>query len=217
MGEHCWEQVVPEETQYIYRHYSRDLPLGERPAILAIDLYNLVFEGGPRPIRELVDRYPSSCGEVAYRAIEPIQAVLEAGRRRGAPIIYTTGSLQAEGGATHRKDQPRDPQAYAIYPAFAPAAEDLVLVKSRASAFFGTPLIAHLVRRQVDSLIVVGESTSGCVRASVVDAYSYGYPCWVVEEGVFDRAPLSHQVALFDLHHKYATVVHLEQALQALA
>lgn len=50
----------------------------------------------------------------------------------------------------------------------------------------------------------------------MVDAYSYGYPCWVVKEGVFDRAPLSHQVALFDLHHKYTTMVHLQQALQAL-
>ncbi len=97
-----------------------------------------------------------------------------------------------------------------------PEAGDLIIYKERASGFFGTPLVAHLTRMGIDSLIVCGESTSGCVRASVVDAYSYGFHAVVVEECVFDRSPLSHKVSLFDLHHKYADVMHLDEAKKHL-
>ena len=93
----------------------------------------------------------------------------------------------------------------------------MIIYKERASAFFGTPLIAHLKRRGVESLIVCGESTSGCVRASVVDAYSYGFHTVVVEEGCFDRSPLSHAINLFDVHHKYADVMHLAELKRHLA
>ena len=85
--------------------------------------------------------------------------------------------------------------------------------KTRASAFFGTPLDAYLRRGGIDSLVVAGESTSGCVRATDVDGHSYGFHVMVVEEATFDRISISHKVNLFDMHHKYATVVHLEEAL----
>ena len=90
----------------------------------------------------------------------------------------------------------------------------------RASAFFGTPLIAHLTQLGVQSLIVCGESTSGCVRASVVEAYSYGFHVVLAEECCFDRSPLSHKINLFDMHHKYADVIgvdSVEAHLQNLA
>lgn len=80
----------------------------------------------------------------------------------------------------------------------------------------GTPLLAHLNRLGVRSLIVCGESTSGCVRASVVDGYSNGYHVTLVEECVYDRHPLSHKVNLFDMHHKYADVMALEDVLLEL-
>ena len=83
--------------------------------------------------------------------------------------------------------------------------------KERASAFHSTPLIAHLTRLGISSLIVCGESTSGCVRASVVDAYSYGYHVTVAEECVFDRSQLTHKMNLFDMHHKYADVMHTDE------
>ena len=90
--------------------------------------------------------------------------------------------------------------------------------KQRASAFYGTPLVAHLTQLGVRSVIMVGESTSGCLRASAVDAYSNGYHVTIVEEGCFDRSLISHKINLFDLHHKYAdvmsvneVVVHLER------
>jgi maleamate amidohydrolase len=91
-----------------------------------------------------------------------------------------------------------------------------VIYKERASAFFGTPLIAHLQQKRIDSLIICGESTSGCVRASTVDAYSYGFHNVVVEECTYDRSPITHKVNLFDLHHKYADVMHIEEVLAHL-
>jgi nicotinamidase-related amidase len=93
---------------------------------------------------------------------------------------------------------------------------DMMVYKERASAFFGTPLVAHLQRLGVDSLIICGESTSGCVRASTVDAYSYGFHNVLVEECTYDRSMLSHKVNLFDLHHKYADVMHVEEVVSHL-
>ena len=92
----------------------------------------------------------------------------------------------------------------------------MVIFKERASGFFGTPLVAHLTQLGCDSLIVCGESTSGCVRASCVDGYSLGYHVSVVEECVFDRSPLSHKVNLFDMHHKYTDVMKLEEVKEKI-
>ncbi len=82
--------------------------------------------------------------------------------------------------------------------------------KQRASAFYGSPLAAYLVQRGVDSVIICGESTSGCVRASAVDAFSPGFHVTLVEECVFDRSVISHKVNLFDLHQRYGDVMHHE-------
>jgi maleamate amidohydrolase len=93
----------------------------------------------------------------------------------------------------------------------------VVITKQRASAFYGTPLTAHLTQLGVQTLIVCGESTSGCVRASAVDAYSHGYHVVLVEECCFDRSPLSHKINLFDLHHKYADVMHVGEVAEQLS
>ena len=105
---------------------------------------------------------------------------------------------------------------YDVHEAFAPQPEDVVFRKERASAFFGTPLVAHLNQGEINSLIICGESTSGCVRASVLEAYNYGFHLSIVEESVFDRSELSHKVNLFDMHHKYADVMKLDEVLAHL-
>lgn len=219
--EHCWKDVVSEEILDIYKEYRRDTYVGRNPALLAIDLYNLVFEGGARPVAEVVKEFPSSCGVYAHNAIKPIQELFALARARKIPVIYTTSETRKEVKpvtvhATNRRIREIKKDAYEIYEAFKPEPGDLIIYKERASGFFGTPLVAHLTRMGIDSLIVCGESTSGCVRASVVDAYSYGFHAVVVEECVFDRSPLSHKVSLFDLHHKYADVMHLDEAKKHL-
>ena len=84
---------------------------------------------------------------------------------------------------------------------------------ARASAFFGTHLITYLLSKGVDSLLVAGTTTCGCVRGTVLDGYSYGFPVFVVEECVFDRSRTSHLVNLYEMNSKYATVIELAEAL----
>ena len=101
---------------------------------------------------------------------------------------------------------------YDILNEVAPREDDFVVEKEKPSAFFGTPLLAYLIDLQVDTLVICGSTTSGCVRASVVDAFSYNYRVAVVEEAVFDRVEASHWISLFDMGQKYANVVELAEA-----
>ncbi len=211
--DHCWNDIVGPEILKIYEHYRRDLYVGARPALLAIDLYNLVYRGGDKPPHEISDAFPSTCGEYAWAAVEPTKRLFAAARSAGLPVFYTTAEIgSGRVVATNRQvGLAGDDDAFAIFEAFAPEDGDTMIVKERASAFYGTPLVAHLTKLGIDSLIVCGESTSGCVRASTVDGYSNGYHMTVVEECVYDRSELSHKVNLFDLHHKYADVMGIDE------
>ena len=216
--DHCWKDIVDDEILEIYEPYRREVHVGRNPAVLAIDLYNKAYQGGSRPLREVNRRYPGSCGENAWKAIEPTQALLAAARRAGLPVIYTTRHADTDGvRSTHRRMGKEAEELYHIKEELTPLFGELVIYKERTSGFFGTPLIAHLRKIGADSLIILGESTSGCVRASTVDAYSYGFHTVVVEECTYDRSMLSHKVNLFDLHHKYADVMHLDEVIEHLA
>ena len=221
--DHCWKDIISSDVLKIYEPYRRDLYVGDRPALLAIDLYNSVYQGDPTKYpEELVDQYPSSCGKFAWDAVEPTKKLFVACRAADLPIIYLTGSVRKNRVHSTNRQASYDGsnKMMDIHPAFEPKDGDLIIRKERASAFHSTPLVAHLTRLGVNSLIICGESTSGCVRASVVDAYSYGYHVTIAEECVFDRSAISHKINLFDLHHKYADVMvldeitaHLENAL----
>ena len=216
--DHCSKDIVDDEILEIYEPYRREVHLGRNPAVLATDLHNKAYQGGNRPLREVNRRYPGSCGENAWKAIEPTQALLAAARRAGLPVIYTTRHADTDGvRSTHRRMGKEAEELYHIKEELTPLPGELVIYKERASGFFGTPLIAHLRKIGADSLIILGESTSGCVRASTVDAYSYGFHTVVVEECTYDRSMLSHKVNLFDLHHKYADVMHLDEVIEHLA
>jgi nicotinamidase-related amidase len=172
-------------------------------------------------VAELHKTYASSCGEYAHAAIEPTRRLFSAVRAAGIPVFYTTqdtrpDSLPSRVTATRRQNAARDPALYAIKAEFKPQPGDVVITKQRASAFYGTPLMAHFTQLGIKTVIVCGESTSGCVRASAVDAYSNGFHVVLVEECCFDRSLLSHKVNLFDLHHKYADVLHLDDVLAHL-
>ena len=222
---HCWKDVVPPEILDLYASYRRRTFVGAAPALLAIDLYELAYGGGAHPPEQLVNTHPSSCGQYAHAAIEPTKKLFAAARRAGLPVFYTTSETRTESRpnlvtATKRKQagaNAANPANYAIRPEFKPQPNDVVITKQRASAFFGTPLIAHLTQLGVQTVVVCGESTSGCVRASAVDAYSYGFHVVLVEECCFDRSILSHKVNLFDLHHKYTDVMHVDDVVAELA
>lgn len=221
--EHCWKHLYSEEIYQIYDPYKRETELRGRCAVLMIDLYNLCYRGGNKPIGELVDKYPSSCGEFAWNALPPTKALLAAARSAEVPIIYSTkddrnkNSLVNVNATNRKRKGVNDSDSFDIHPELAPAAQDIIVFKERASCFFGTPLVTYLKKLNIETLIVCGESTSGCVRATVLDSYSYGFHTVISEQCVFDRNYTSHQCNLFDLHHKYADVMDAKEIMAGLA
>jgi nicotinamidase-related amidase len=219
--DHCWQNIVSAKDMEMYRRNRREVYVGPAPALVAIDLYEMAYQGGPLPVDEVSQTYPSSCGEHAWTAIAPTQRLFAAARSAGIPIFYTTVETRSDARpsgimATNRYPNLPDAALFEIYGAFTPQPGDTVIRKARASAFFGTPLSAHLTTLGIQSIIIFGESTSGCLRASAVDAYSHGYHVTVVEECCYDRTLISHQVNLFDLHHKYADVMHVDEVVAHL-
>ena len=219
--DHCWQDLIPADVLDLYKHYKRDLYIGPSTALLVIDLYELAYQGGPNPVSEVAKEFPSSCGVNAWNAIEPTKRLFAAARAAGLPIFYTTGDTR-EGSkpgaikATNRRGAKDAANAYDIRPEWAPQSGDVVITKQRASGFYGTPLLAHLTQLRIDTVIVIGESTSGCVRASTVDGFSNGFHMVMVEECCFDRSAISHKVNLFDLHHKYADVMKVADVVAEL-
>jgi maleamate amidohydrolase len=154
--------------------------------------------------------------------------LLAAARPAGVPVFYTTQQADARStlvGGWGRKnsrvaddhDQERSAFGVQIVNEIAPLTEDIVIVKDKPSAFFGTPLVSYLNELRVDTVVVAGGTTSGCVRASVIDAFSFNYTVVVVEEACFDRAPVSHAVNLFEIQAKYADVVPAADAANYLS
>jgi len=220
--DHCWIDIVPSKDLDVYKSSARRTRVGARPALLAIDLWNVVYRGGHGLPHELDDKYPSTCGIYAHSAIEPTKSLFTAARAAGIPVFYSTKDVNVRstprGVSTTKRNRvkERKPDDHEIYHAFAPMEGDTIIYKQRASAFSGTPLLSHLVTFGARSLIICGESTSGCVRASAVDAFSNGFHVSVVEECCFDRIEISHKINLFDLHHKYADVMHVDEVVAHL-
>jgi len=220
--QHTWEDVIDDEIRRIAGNYEIRAGFRKRPALLCIDNYNAVFGDRPEPVLQAMKRFPSSCGLAAWEAVKPTRRLMAAARRAGIPVIHTTRddlsqSARSSLSSTKRIRRDADPaREHAFFPDLAPADDELVIRKTRASAFFGTSLIAHLTQMEVNQLVVCGNSTSGCVRASVIEGFMHGFRVAVVEECVFDRNWLSHKVNLFDMNCKYADVVFLDEVLAFL-
>jgi nicotinamidase-related amidase len=226
-----WDRFLTDNDKDAVRASSdRRVGFGHRPAVLLIDLYRWVFGDRPQPILEALPEWPGSCGMNGWNALPHIQRLLADARAAGLPVCHVTGldgagmpgwseAIHHEGGRSTGRAVPdqRILRRYDIVPEAAPIEGEVVLRKTAPSAFWGTPLMAELNRLDVDTLIVGGESTSGCVRASVVDAASYRFRVIVVEECVFDRHEAPHAINLFDMHQKYADVLPLDEVLAHLS
>jgi len=213
-----WRDVMPEATYQAFPPAPFSAAdLGRRPVVLVVDVVRAFLGEQDLTPEQSRARWPLSCG-AGWAAVPRIEALLTAARATDAAVVYTTGDDRALGGATRASVDRRTPRpdAQQIPPGLAPQPGEVVLPKSRPSAFFGTPLSALLVRLQADCVIVCGCTTSGCVRATVVDAYSMGWRVVLAEDGCFDRAQLSHDVSLFELNAKYATVVPVAELARAL-
>ncbi|MFN8525888.1 MAG: isochorismatase family protein [Chloroflexota bacterium] len=209
-----WDGLIPPDDREVYRRagYGKPRGLGQRPALLVVDMeYNFTGDR-PEPILESIAKYPNSSGYAAWEAVPHIARLIGLARGRGVPVAFTHGIDRPGNGP----DDVRPRKGNEIIDELAPCAGEIVIAKAAPSAFGNTSMVADLIRLGVDTVIVTGCTTSGCVRASVVDAYTYHFKVVVVEECVFDRARVPHLVNLFDMAMKYADVISLEAAIEYL-
>ncbi len=218
-----WEEIFTEADRALVKKTAMDgrQTFGKHPALIIIDVNRAFVGSQPKPILESVDEYRTSCGQTGWTALDNIRKLLAACRLRKMPIIYTTNdplAIQFAWGPTKRsgKQANLDLEANEIADAIKPLPGEMIVRKTKASGFFATPLAQALTNWKADCLLIAGATTSGCVRATVVDAFSNRFPCFIVEECVFDRFDLSHLVNLWDMNAKYADVITLDEALSLL-
>jgi maleamate amidohydrolase len=227
--EPIWNKFLTERDKQVFGNagYATRAGFGKRPALLVIDV-NYAFCGDRRePILESVKRWRNSCGEDAWDALPVLQALIETARAREVPVIYTTGVRRADNWdngswswknkrAVENTVRHTNHDHHEIMPQIAPGPRDIVIPKQKPSAFFGTNLMSYIMLLGCDSLLVTGTTTSGCVRASVLDAFSNNIRCTVIEDGCFDRSQASHAINLCDMNAKYADVIRSDEALDYL-
>lgn len=207
-----WDPYVPaeERERLSGSGFGTPVSLGKRPALVVVDVVMSFL--GRRPGDEEGMDYATSCGEMGWRRLPLICSLLESARAAAIPRVLTKGSpaeVGFVGGAIKLSQEPELARAThgAPFPdEITPRYDEFVIEKTKASSFFQTPLLTYFTKCGVDSLIVAGATTSGCVRATVVDAISYGYPVLVAEDACFDRSPFAHAANLFDIQMKYGTV-----------
>jgi maleamate amidohydrolase len=203
---------VAEEDIYQKQQFGQTVGFGEAPALLVVDFVNGFHDpeilGG---------------GNIA-EAVIATKPLLGFFRRRKLPVVFTR-IVHAEDGSDasmwcrkvpRLRDLTETAYASQVVETLAPAAGELVIRKTQASAFFGTHLAGCLVARGVDTLVVAGCTTSGCVRASVIDAMSMNYRVIVARNCVGDRALGPHEANLFDMGQKYADLMTGDQIIAAL-
>ena len=219
-----WDGIVSEEEQRAYSAagFGRPSGFGERPALLIIDVQYRTVGTTPMPFWEAIKEFPTSCGEAGWAAVANIRRLLDVFREKGWPVLYPhvapketfdTGRLADKVPALMTVAR----RGYDFVAEVAPRPGDVLLPKKHPSAFFGTPLASYLVESGADTLIVTGCTTSGCVRGSVVDGFSYNFRTCVPSDAVYDRSRTSHAVNLFDIASKYADVMSTDDVLGALA
>ena len=204
-----------EEARQIYAkaRLGESVTMGSRPVVLVVDF----SRGFTDP--------ESTLGSDLTPQVEATSRLLDVAREKGLPVIFTTIGFEPslkDGGLWLQKvpslgDLQLGGRWVEIDPRLSPRPDETVIVKKGASAFFGTNLAAILISQVVDSVVLCGATTSGCVRATAIDLLQYGYPTLVPRECVGDRAQSPHDANMFDIQAKYADVVSLAEALAYVA
>ncbi|MCK9913055.1 isochorismatase family protein [Microbacteriaceae bacterium K1510] len=227
MSEPIWNQFLTERDKAVFKvaGYGVRGGFGKRPALLVVDV-NYAFCGDkPEPILESIKRWRNSCGEESWPAVAAIKSLIGKAHDKGIPVIYTTGVRREDNWDSgswswKNKRSSERPQVSMsnldgnqIVDEIAPAPQDIVIYKQKPSGFFGTNMASYLTLLGCDSVVVTGTTTSGCVRATVLDAFSLNYRVALAEEGCFDRSQASHAINLCDMNAKYADVVKAAEVL----
>jgi maleamate amidohydrolase len=206
--------VSDEEAREVYAkaRLGESVTLGSQPAVLVVD-FSCGFTDPE-----------CTLGSDMTEAVEATRRVLDAARAKGLPVVFTTIGYEPslkDGGLWLRKvpslgDLQIGGRWVEIDPRLEPRDDETIVLKKGASAFFGTNLPSILISQGVDSVVLCGATTSGCVRATAIDLLQYGYPTIVPRECVADRAQAPHEANLFDINAKYADVVSVDDALEYL-
>ncbi len=223
-----WERWLSERDREVFAAagYGQHAGAGRRPALLVVDVTHDFVGDRPEPILESIRRFSNSCGADGWTAMERIAELLAAARDVGVPVFYTKGPDEAspavrgswawKNARDLETSDLRRRLGNQIPKMIAPRPGETVIQKDKPSAFFGSPLASYLPPLGIDTLIVAGTTTSGCVRATVVDGFSLNYRMVVAEDAVFDRGELAHAANLFDMHAKYADVIPTKLAIEYL-
>ena len=204
-----------EEARRVYEaaRLGQAVTMGERPAVLVVDFSCGFTDPG------------CALGSDLSAEVEATRRLLDAARAKGLPVIFTTIGYEpslTDGGLWLQKvptlgELQVGGRWVEIDPRLAPREDETIVLKKGASAFFGTNLASILVSQRVDSVVLCGATTSGCIRATAIDLLQYGFPALVPRECVGDRAQAPHEANLFDIQAKYADVVSLDDALAYVA
>jgi maleamate amidohydrolase len=200
-----------EEARRVYAaaRLGQAVTMGERPAVLVVD-FSCGFTDPE-----------CALGSDLSNEVEATRRLLDAARAKSLPVIFTTIGFDAslrDGGLWLQKvpslsDLQVGGRWVEIDPRLEPREDETIVLKKGASAFFGTNLAAILVSQGIDSVLLCGATTSGCIRATAIDLLQYGFPAMVPRECVGDRAQAPHDANLFDIQAKYADVGSLDDAL----
>jgi nicotinamidase-related amidase len=205
---------------------------GRKAAVLSIDNYRKALGDKPEPLLDAIRTWPASTGMAGWQAAERIAELLAVARSADIPVIHLTGLPEEESGipawaatlggrhglsGKTPEQLDRHRRRFEFIDQAAPLPGEVVLKKTAPSGFFGTPLLAHLIAEGIDTLIVCGESVSGCVRATVTDGCANRLHMVVVEECVYDRHEASRAINLFDIDQKYGDVISLAEAVEWIA
>ncbi len=220
----AWDEIITPEDAAVYQRAGLGHVggLGKQPGILIIDVQYRTVGLEPAPIEVAQEKYyRTACGDYGWNAVKEIAKLLQAARLRRVPIFYpyVAPKEQFDAGRLGAKVTgilEIDRKGYEFVAECAPEPGDILIPKKHPSAFFGTPLASYLIDRRIDTLLVCGCTTSGCVRAAVTDAFAYNWRVAVIEECVYDRGQVSHAVNLFDMQSKYADVISLAEAIRYL-
>jgi nicotinamidase-related amidase len=220
-----WENYLSERDKKHDEHWGKKelFGFGRKPALLLIDIYYSVLGLNREPIFESMKTWPSSTGLEGWAAVDKTAELLAVARANGIPVVHIKGLESGIAPWVHRKGRRAEMseelrlKGNEIVEEVKPLPGEVVIEKTAPSGFQGTPLMFHLNALGVDTLICCGETTSGCVRATVVDGATSRFRMGVVAECVFDRTEASHFMNLYDMHQKYADVVTVDMAKEYLA
>lgn len=225
--ERVWDRFLTDRDKRVFTAagFGQRTGWGSNPALIIIDV-TYAFTGEGDPVEESIKKYPLSCGRESWTAIAQNQKLLAAARQVGIPTYFTLSEFREDqadlGGWTGKQSRAahssmiEGSKGGQIVAELTPGPGEIVISKKKPSAFFGSPILCYLIDRHIDTVVITGCTTSGCVRSSVIDAFSYNYKVIVPEECTFDRGQASHALNLFDMHQKYADVLSTDEVISHL-